>query len=778
MLDRVSLKGPTITDRVAFLGKLQADGTRPLDEVVFSQDGTRAFLKDAEGLVSVAPDGTRQVLCPWQKDRSPMGAPFELPGGGVAFFRGGSSTVRDLTAVGADGSPLWSVPVERDAPDRARFLQDRVLLCGDQCVKAVSLQNGKLLWAHDIPRFSTLSSTPDGHLLVGDDQQVYSLTPEGERQDLPLQLPPDQRCIALTATGDGALLIQHSQELRCYNPDGSVRWSRPGYGERVPVGEGPGVYYQVQDHTLQGLDPATGESKWTVDGYSLRRSYHLDPEGRVRFVPLQPFGELWTVDPRGGVLVQKLPKEAGAPDQIAIQPDGSTLLISFGKVVPLAPPEAGASKGEFELLQEATERVTGLSREQLSHLEPEEWRPLMERARALLLQRRNAEDRALASRASCSEATRPFDQEHQQLKELYSQCELTRPAREGLLAVWGQHHAVEGWERRLFGEKVTPEQRSWLYQSASDLIHGPRVERLSELPEATLRLACEEMLGPPGRETDNPALLLDACHRASEQSPWQRRRALEVLAKLDRSADASLFADLISTKDFVERVDKLLTQPFPTCQVPVALKILAGQDPGPVQAGSEQESLALARLAGLEPKALEQLWPALQVSQKGQTARELQDLCPTNPAVATTVLGQSDEQNAVQLTESLLRSGRLRSDESARVGAYLVARRLESGAELVGVGRELLDETGEPAWLGGALTGFLEAASARGVIGLNALLQSQSPRPVAELRPLVSEAVARAETSKLHAPEQSGGVARLGSNLVVGNVALRTRSRS
>lgn len=49
---------------------------------------------------------------------------------------------------------------------------------------------------------------------------------------------------------------------------------------------------------------------------------------------------------------------------------------------------------------------------------------------------------------------------------------------------------------------------------------------------------------------------------------------------------------------------------------------------------------------------------------------------------------------------------------------------------------------------------------------------------MAELRQLVSEAVARAETSTLHSPEQSGGIARLGSNLVVGNVALRTRSRS
>lgn len=778
MLDRVSLKGPTITDRVAFLGKLQAEGARPLDEVVFSQDGTRAFLKDSEGLVSVAQDGSRKLLCPWQKDLSPMGVPLELPGGGLAFFRGRSSAARDLTAVGADGSVLWSVPVEPDAASRAHFLDDRVLFCGQESVKAVSLHNGKELWAQDIPRFSSLSATPDGHVLVGDDQQVYSLTPEGQRQDLPLQLPSDQRCISLRAAEDGALLIQHSQELRCYNPDGSVRWSRPGYGERVPVGEGPGVYYQAQDHTLQGLDPATGESQWTVDGYSFRGSYHLDPEGRLRFVPLQPFGELWTVDPQGRVLVQKLPDGTGLPDQIEIQKDGSTLLFSFSQAVQLPPPETGASKSEFELLQEATERVTGLSREQLGHLERDEWRPMMERARAILAQRRSAEDRALASRGNCSEATRPFDQEHQRLNELYSQSELTRPAREGLLAVWGQGQAVESWERRLFGEKVTPEQRNWLYQSASELIQGPRLERLAELPEATLVQACQGMLGPQWRETDNPAVLLDACHRASEKVPWQKGQALEILAKLARSADASLFADLVPVKGFVERVDKLLAQPFPASQIPVALKVLAGQDPGPVQAGSEEESLALARLAVQEPKALDQLWPALQISQKGRTARELQDLCPTNPAVATTVLGQSDEQGAAHLTESLLRSGCLRSDESSRVGGYLVARRLESGAELVRLGRELLEETGEPAWLGGALTGFLEAASSRGVIGLNALLQAQSSRPVAELRQLVSEAVLRAETSKLHAPEQTGGIARVGPNLVVGNVALRARTRS
>ncbi len=778
MLDRVSLKGPTITDRVAFLGKLEAEGARPLDEVVFSQDGTRAFLKDSEGLVSVAQDGSRKLLCPWQKDLSPMGAPLELPGGGLAFFRGGSSAARDLTAVSGDGSVLWSVPVEPDAVSRARFLEDRVLLCGQESVKAVSLQNGKELWAHDIPRFSSLSSTPEGHLLVGDDQQVYLLTSEGQRQDLPLQLPSDQRCISLRAAEDGALLIQHSQELRCYNPDGSVRWSRPGYGERVPVGEGPGVYYQAQDHALRGLDPATGESKWTVDGYSFRGSYHLDAEDRLRFVPLQPFGELWTVDPQGQVMVQKLPDQAGSPDQIEIQKDGSTLLLSFSNVVQLPPPEAGASKGEFELLQEATERVTGLTRDQLSHLEPEEWRPLMEKARAILVQRRSAEDRALASRGNCSEATGPFDREHERLKALYSQSELTRPAREGLLAVWGQGRAVESWERRLFGEKVTPEQRNWLYQSASDLIHGPRLERLAELPEATLRQACQGMLGPQWRETDNPAVLLDACHRASEKVPWQRDRALSILGKLAHSADASLFADLVPVKGFVERVDKLLAQPFPASQVPVALKVLAGLDPGPVAAGSAEESLALARLAVLEPKVLEQLWPALQISQKGQTARELQDLCPSNPAVATTVLAQSEEQSAVQLTHSLLRSGCLRSDEASRMGGHLVARRLESGAELVGLGRELLEETGEPAWLGGALTSFLEAASSRGVIGLNALLSAQSSRPVAELREMVSEAVLRAETSKLQTPEQTGGIARLGPNLVVGNVALRARTRS
>lgn len=778
MLDRVSLKGPTITDRVAFLGKLEAEGARPLDEVVFSQDGTRAFLRDSEGLVSVSPDGTRKLLAPWQKDLSPQGAPLELPGGGLVFFRGSSSEARDLTAVSLDGSPLWSVPVERDAARRARFLDDRVLLCGEESVKAVCLRNGKQLWAHDIPRFSTLSTTPDGNLLVGDDQQVYRLTPEGERQDLPLQLPPDQRCIALSAAEDGALLIQHSQELRCYEPDGLVRWSRPGYGERVPVGEGPGVCYQAHDHTLRGLDPATGELKWTVDGYSLRGNYHLDPQGRLRFVPLQPFGELWTVDPQGGVLVQKLPKEAGSPDQLEIQPDGSTLLFSFGKAAHLPPPEAGAARSEFDLLQEATERVTGLTREQLSHLEPEEWRPLMERARSILVQRRNAEDRALSSRGSCHEATRPFDQEHQRLKELYSQNELSRPAREGLVAVWGQGHAVESWERRLFGEQVTPGQRNWLYENASDLIRGPRLERLGELPQATLRQACQGMLGPQWRETDNPAVLLDACHRASEQASSQQSQALEILAKLARSADASLFADLVPTRGFVEQVSKLLARPFPAEQLAVAFKVLAGQDPGPVQAGSEEESLALARLAVQEPKALEHLWPALQISEKGRTARELQDLCPTNPAVATTVLAQPDEQSAGQLTESLLRSGCLRGDESARVGGSMVARRLEGGADLVGLGRELLEQAGEPAWLGGALSSFLEAAGARGLIGLNALLQAQSSRPVAELRQLVSEALQRVEVNQLHAPEQTGGIARLGPNLVVGNVALRTRARS
>ncbi|MCE7870003.1 hypothetical protein DYH09_06450 [bacterium CPR1] len=340
------------------------------------------------------------------------------------------------------------------------------------------------------------------------------------------------------------------------------------------------------------------------------------------------------------------------------------------------------------------ERVTGLAREQLSHLDPDEWRPLMERARSLLVQRRSAEDRALASRGNCNEATRPFDQEQRRLNELYSQPELTRPAREGLQAVWSQHHAVESWEGRLFGEQVTPEQRNWLYQCASELIQGPRVERLSELPEATLRLACQGMLGPRGRETDNPAVLLDACHRACTQVPSLATRTVGILAKLDRSADASLFADLISTSEFVERVDKLLSQPFPICQVPVALKILADHNPGPVRAESEEESLALARLAVLEPKALEQLWPALQLSPKGQTARELQDLCPANPAVATTVLAQSEHLSAGQLTESLLRSGCLKSEESVRVGAYLVTRRLESGAKLVGVGRELLEQTG------------------------------------------------------------------------------------
>lgn len=452
MIDRITLSARP--SQLELLDKLKAQGEHITDTLAFARDGVSLYASDNEGLRTIGPNGDKTTLLASEKDLYPVGPLRERPDGSLVLFRGSyrySMQMKELTSVTPDGSRRWTVPVDREEGRGARFLQDQVVLRGEQNIRAISLDNGVELWNHPLPRFTRTCAAPDGSTLVAGDGEVYRLTTEGKQVSLPLSNLPKDIIHRLYAGQDGSVILDQGQ-VRCYNPDGSVRWTREKDYGGVPLAETPEVLYRHRDHSLEGLDPTTGAKLWQVDGYSLDEQYHQDEKGRLRYRPVQNYGELWTVDARGGVQVQKLPEGVSSADPMQLMPDGSTFFNTSRGTRILPPPEAGEAKTAFRTLQEATVRVTGLSLEELSHLQPEEHREAYEGARHILVQRRSAVDRALSSRTSCDDAEQPFLQEHKEFVALIKDPELTPEARTGAFQTWRSRAAVQRWGQLLFSD--------------------------------------------------------------------------------------------------------------------------------------------------------------------------------------------------------------------------------------------------------------------------------------------------------------------------------------
>ena len=281
-----------------------------------------------------------------------------LPGAGVLtvwFYGDGANRVTVLDA--ATGAQLWELSGELyppTTPDTTRALT----VAGDPAAPAqaryIDLRTGRAIWTRPVPAQAQIVSTdvrapadaaafvvvaaPDGTvtLLARETGRVLGslkvdpLVP----QDPVTVNPPD---VALVNLIGGRLLVSRrigtpNSEIATYNLPGlTLRWLRSGLLDGYPWPCGPNLCLSGMSGEMTALDPATGASRWSIEGWQ-----NAGDLGGGRMLAFRASGtnQAGILDSATGQLLGDLGVWAmvnGSDGRLAVQPvgDGSRTWIGM-----------------------------------------------------------------------------------------------------------------------------------------------------------------------------------------------------------------------------------------------------------------------------------------------------------------------------------------------------------------------------------------------------------------------------------------------------------------
>lgn len=244
-----------------------------------------AGLATLAGCASSCPDNSRPTAAETISIDSPPIGPFEQTPAGTWPAETGNSANTGY-ATGSLPEPKlavrWRTQLDIPTEDGVGVVasapvvgSERAYVADPERVHAVSLRTGELEWESErLPvteteRYGTYRPEtigprvgPEGRILVGLETGLAALDPEDgttrwQKNGLSAVSPP-------TVVG-GLLVAQGEDTLRAFDPDGTEQWTTNlsrGRTRRQPAATTDVVVLRTETG-LAGLDPETGETRWT-----------------------------------------------------------------------------------------------------------------------------------------------------------------------------------------------------------------------------------------------------------------------------------------------------------------------------------------------------------------------------------------------------------------------------------------------------------------------------------------------------------------------------------